>query len=283
MTMASRTLESREVPRPGGTVIRYTVSGPEGGPTVVLVHGWACSRKDYDALTTFLPGEFRVIAVDLAEHGESRSARDVWTIEEFAHDVAAVLDAESVRECAVAGHSLGSAVVVEVGRLRPGTVTHIIALDGLHYLFLFGAPDEEQAEGLLRTLREDFSGLVRSMVEAGSPAGTDPALKDAHFGKMVAVRQPAGTHAFEGLVAWDMEDALKDVTQPITVFGVRDLVTEEAIASLGERMNIVLVELGTHHFPVEAPEATAGLIAGIVSAEERPARSATSRSLPTDA
>lgn len=266
MTMAGRTLQSREVRRADDTVIRYTVSGPAEGPTVVLVHGWACNRSDYDALTTFLPSEFRVIAVDLAEHGESRSTRDVWTIEEFAHDVVAVLDAESVRECVVAGHSLGSAVVVEVGRLRPGTVTHIIALDGLHYLFLFGAPDEAQSEGLLQTLREDFSGLVRSMVEAGSPAGTDPALKDAHFAKMVAVRQPAGTHAFEGLVAWNMEEALSEVKQPITVFGVRELVTEEAIDALRDRIDIVLVDLGSHHFPVESPEGTAKLIAGIVGA-----------------
>ncbi|MFD2416450.1 alpha/beta fold hydrolase [Amycolatopsis pigmentata] len=265
MTVASRTLESREVRRADDTAIRYTVSGPATGPTVVLVHGWACNRKDYDVVTTFLPGEIRVIAVDLAEHGESRSARDVWTIEEFARDVVAVLDAESVRQCVVAGHSLGGAVVVEVGRLRPDTVTHIIALDALHYLFLFGAPDEEQAEGLLRTLREDFGGLVRSMVEAGSPAGTDPALKDAHFTKMVSVRQPAGTRAFEGLVAWNMEEALSEVTQPITVFGVRDLVTEEAIGSLADRVEIVLVDLGTHHFPVESPEATAELIAGIVN------------------
>jgi pimeloyl-ACP methyl ester carboxylesterase len=266
MTTVGRTLEDREVQRADGTTIRYTLSGPAGGATVVLVHGWACARKDYDALTGFLPGEYRVIAVDLAEHGESRSTREVWTIEEFAHDVAAVLDAESVRECVVVGHSLGGAVVIEVARLRPGTVTHIIALDALHYLFLFGAMDDEQAAGLLRPVREDFAGLVRSMVEAGSPAGTDPAMKDAHFAKMVAVRQPAGTHAFEGLVAWDMDEALASVTQPITMFGVRELVTREAIDHLGGRVEIVLVELGSHHFHVEAPEATAELVAGVVSA-----------------
>jgi pimeloyl-ACP methyl ester carboxylesterase len=266
MTTAGRTLEDREVQRSDDTTIRYTVSGPAEGPIVVLVHGWACSRKDYDAVTGFLPGEYRVIAIDLAEHGESRSAREVWTMAEFARDVVAVLDAESVRACVVVGHSLGGAVVVEVARLRPGTVTHIVALDALHYLFLFGAMDEAQAEGLLRPVRADFAGLVRDMVEAGSPVGTDPALKDAHFAKMVAVRQPAGTHAFEGLVAWDMDEALAGVTQPITMFGVRTLVTQEAIDRLGGRVDIVLVDLGSHHFHVESPEATAKLVVGVVGA-----------------
>lgn len=265
MAKVSGTVD-REVRRSGDTTIRYSVSGPDAGPTVVLVHGWACHRKDYDAVTQYLPDEFRVIAVDLAEHGESRSTRDVWTIEEFARDVAAVLDAEAVQECVVVGHSLGGAVAVEVGRLRPGVVRHIVALDALHYLFLFEALDEEQAEGLLRPVREDFAGLVRGMVEAGSPAGTDEALKNAHFEKMVAVRQPAGVHAFEGLVAWDMGEALDEVKQPITVFGVRSLVTPEAADRLGDRVELVLVDLGSHHFHVESPRATAELIAGVVNA-----------------
>ncbi|VVJ21639.1 Hydrolase [Amycolatopsis camponoti] len=261
-----RVTDSREVHRPDETSIRYSLSGPDEGPTVVFVHGWACDRTDFDALTRFLPDEFRVLAVDLAEHGESRSARGTWTIEEFARDVAAVLDAEAVTDGVVAGHSLGGAVAVETGRLRPERVRHIVALDALHYLFLFGAMDEEEAAGLLQPLRDDFAGLVRSMVEAGSPPGTDPALKDAHFAKMAAVRQPAGTRAFEGLVAWDMDAALAAARQPITVFGVRDLVTPEALDRLAGRADVVLVDLGSHHFPVESPEGTAALIADVVHA-----------------
>ncbi len=92
-----------------------------GGPVLVLVHGWACGRTDFDAVTSHLPRTHRVLAIDLAEHGESRSTREVWTMEEFARDVVAVLEAESVDSCVVAGHSLGAAVAVEVGRLLPDT------------------------------------------------------------------------------------------------------------------------------------------------------------------
>jgi pimeloyl-ACP methyl ester carboxylesterase len=254
MTIAGRTLENREVQRSEDTTIRYTVSGPAGGPTVVLIHGWACSRADYDAVTGFLPDGYRVIAVDLAEHGESRSTRPVWTMREFANDVVAAIAAESVEQCVVVGHSLGGAVAVEVGRLLPDAVTRI------------GALEERQAEEMMRPAREDFAGLVRSMVEAGSPAGTSPALKDAYFERMVAVRQPAGTHAFEGLVAWNMEEALDEAKQPITLVGVRSLVSPDAIDRLGERVDIMLVDLGSHHFHREAPEGTARVIADVVGA-----------------
>ncbi|WP_425569337.1 alpha/beta fold hydrolase [Nonomuraea salmonea] len=157
MTTTRRIRRNREVRRPGGTTIRYTASGPEQGPALALIHGWACDRRDFDAVTGHLPDGHRVLAIDLAEHGESRSAREVWTIEEFARDVAAVLEAESVDKVVVAGHSLGGAVAVEVGRLLPDRVSHVVALDALHYLSLFPAISEEQAEAILRVFREDFA------------------------------------------------------------------------------------------------------------------------------
>ncbi|MFI5617238.1 alpha/beta fold hydrolase [Streptomyces sp. NPDC051567] len=264
-TADSGTIKSLVAHRPHHTTIRYTAVGPTDGPALVLIHGWACDRGDFDAVIGHLPDGHRVLAVDLAEHGESRSAREVWTMEEFARDVATVLEAEAVTTAVVAGHSLGAAVAVEVGRLLPGTVSHVIALDGLHYLSLFPAQREEQADALLSAFRGDFAAAVRGLVEGGSPAGTDPALADAYFEKMSAVRQPAGLRAMEGLVRWDMDAALRGTTQPITVFAIRDLVTQEAIDRYGNRLDIVLVDLGTHHFPVEAPEATAGLLAAVRS------------------
>ncbi|MGW0086239.1 alpha/beta fold hydrolase [Streptomyces sp. NPDC003393] len=264
--MTNRIAASREVERSSDTTIRYTISGPATGPTLVLVHGWGCNRTDFDAVTDHLPGHCRALAIDLAEHGESRSTRNTWTMEEFAHDVKAVLEAESVDSCVVAGHSLGGAVAVEVGRLLPDVVTQVIALDALHYLALFPAQDEQTANAILQPFHEDFRAAVRGLVEGGSLEDTDPALKDAHFEKMVAVRQPAGLRSIEGLVHWDMDATLREVKQPITVFAVRRILTQEAIERYGDRLRFVPVDLGSHHFPVESPEGTAKLLVDVLSA-----------------
>jgi pimeloyl-ACP methyl ester carboxylesterase len=260
VTTTRRPKTNLEIQRSDHTTIRYTASGPAAGPTLVLIHGWACNRNDFDAVTDHLPEDHRILAIDLAEHGESRSTRDVWTMEEFARDVAAVLEAESVTTAVVAGHSLGGAVAVETARLLPGTVSRVVALDSLTYLSLFPAQSHEQTEAMVRMFREDFAAAVRGLVEGGSPAGFDPVLKDAYFEKMVAVRQPAGLRSIEGLVRWDMDAALGEVTQPITVFAIRDFATREAIERYGDRCDIVLVDLGSHHFPVESPEETAKLL-----------------------
>ncbi|MFH8409603.1 alpha/beta fold hydrolase [Streptomyces sp. NPDC018019] len=264
VTLTGRISKNLVVQRSDHTTIRYTAAGPADGPALVLIHGWACDRGDFDAVTGHLPDGYRVLAVDLAEHGESRSTREVWTMEEFARDVAAVLEAESVTTAVVAGHSLGAAVAVEVGRLLPDAVSHVVALDGLLHLSMFPAQSEERISTVVGMFHDDFPAAVRGLVEGGSPAGTDPALTDAYFEKMVAVRQPAGLRAIEGLVRWDMDAVLRETKQPITVFAVRDLVTQEAIDRYGDRLDIVLVDLGSHHFPVEAPEATARLLSDVM-------------------
>lgn len=134
----------------------------------------------------------RVIAVDLAEHGDSRSDRDSWTMEEFAHDVAAVLEKESVESAVAIGHSLGGAVVVELGRLLPDVVSNVVAIDALHYLGLFPPHADQETEDFMQPFHEDFTGAVRGLVEAGSPEGFDPRLTDSYFRRMVATRQPGG-------------------------------------------------------------------------------------------
>jgi pimeloyl-ACP methyl ester carboxylesterase len=249
-----------EVRRSGDTTIRYAASGPADGPVLTLIHGWGCDRTNFAPLIEHLPDHLRVLAVDLAEHGESRSTRDTWSIEEFADDVAAVLAAESVESTVVAGHSLGGAVAVETARLLPDTVTRVVALDALHHLALFPAQDEASAENVLRPFRTDFVRATRGLVEGGSPAGTDPSLIDDYTAQMSAVRQPAGLHSFEGLVQWDMDAALREVAQPITVYAVRALLAQEAIDRYGRQFRIEPVDLGSHHFPVESPAETAALL-----------------------
>jgi pimeloyl-ACP methyl ester carboxylesterase len=255
MRVTSRSLASREVQRPDDTTIRYTISGPADGPTLVFIHGWCCNRTDFDEVTGFLPAGYRVLAVGLAEHGESRSARGTWTIEEFARDVAAVLTAESVESCVVAGHSLGAAVAIELARLLPSVVTHVVSLDGLHYLSLYPPQDEQRAGALLRPFHEDFPKALLALVG------------DTYFEKLVAVRQPAGLYTLEGLVHWDMDAALTEIKQPVTVFAVRGLIAPEAIDRYGDRMRIELVDLGSHFFLVESPEGTAEVLARLMSEE----------------
>jgi hypothetical protein len=54
----------------------------------------------------------------------------------------------------------------------------------------------------------------------------------------------------ESLVHWDMDAALREVRQPVTLFAVRDIITQEAMDRYGDSVRIELVDLGSHHFRV---------------------------------
>ncbi|MFE3947183.1 hypothetical protein ACFXPV_35790 [Streptomyces sp. NPDC059118] len=58
-----------------------------------------------------------------------------------------------------------------------------------------------------------------------------------------------------------MDALLRETRQPITVFAIRDLTSQQAVDRYRGRFGIVLVDLGNHHFPVESPEATTKFLA----------------------
>jgi hypothetical protein len=80
---------------------------------------------------------------------------------------------------------------------------------------------------------------------------------------MSNVRRPGGIWALRGLVDWDMDRALGEVQHPITVFAVRELLSQEAVERYGNRLDITPIDLGSHHFHVESPTGTAGLLAAV--------------------
>ncbi|RYE39230.1 MAG: alpha/beta hydrolase [Hyphomicrobiales bacterium] len=253
-------VSERYVHRASDTTIGYTVRGDlTASPVLVFVHGWGCNRTDFAATTQELT-DYAAISIDLAEHGESRSERDNWSIAEFARDVVAVLDQEAIRSCMIVGHSMGGAVAVDVANMLGSRVTEVVVLDSLHYLSLFQTMPEDAIDNFMALARSDFPSLVRTMVDVGSPEGFVQELKDKYFNQMVVVRQPAGVGAFEGILRWDLDRSLGALVQPLTIFAVRALITQEAVDKLQPVAQMVYIESGSHHFPKEDPVRTAHLI-----------------------
>jgi pimeloyl-ACP methyl ester carboxylesterase len=94
-----------------GTVLHVETYGPECGPTIVLIHGWTCAIRFWNAQIRALSREFRVVAFDLRGHGRSTpSPGDDYRPGAFAADIAAVLDAVLApgEKAVLVGHSLGA-------------------------------------------------------------------------------------------------------------------------------------------------------------------------------
>jgi pimeloyl-ACP methyl ester carboxylesterase len=77
-----------------GTRINVEEYGPQGAPTVVLIHGWTCRTLFWAPLIHELGGEFRVVVYDQRGHGRSETpGSGGYGTEALADDLTAVLDA----------------------------------------------------------------------------------------------------------------------------------------------------------------------------------------------
>lgn len=162
------------VTAPDGVEIAYETMGT-GTPALVFVHGWSCDRTYWEGQLEPFSADFRVVAMDLAGHGESGQNRDDWTIASYGADVAAVVEHLGLERVVLIGHSMGGDVVVDAARLLPGRVAGLVWIDTYSQLGAVRTP--EQVSAFLAPLREDYAANTYAIVhEMHFPPGADSAL-----------------------------------------------------------------------------------------------------------
>jgi pimeloyl-ACP methyl ester carboxylesterase len=80
------------------------------GPPVVFVHGLGATSNVWHAQRMTLSKYYRVIVYDRSGSGRSQRARDGYSIDAWADELAGLLDHLAVPSAVVVGHSLGSMV-----------------------------------------------------------------------------------------------------------------------------------------------------------------------------
>ena len=143
-----------------GVEIAYTVRGT-GTVALVFIHGGLADRTFWKGQLDALSSRFRVVALDLAGHGES-GRRAAYTMSAWADDVRAVVDTLHLERVVLVGNSLGGPVALEAAHLLPGRVLGVIGIDTLHDLTQ--KMDEAASRSRAEAIRSDFAGTCRSMV-----------------------------------------------------------------------------------------------------------------------
>ena len=113
----------------GGVAIHVRVSGPPGAPAVLLAHALGASLEIWEPQAEALATSFRVIRFDLRGHGLSELGSGRVSIEQFADDALAVLDALGVASAHVGGISIGGLVAQAIAVRAPERVRSLILVD----------------------------------------------------------------------------------------------------------------------------------------------------------
>ena len=111
---------------PDGVTLAYIDTGNPTGPPVVLIHGYTDSARDWVPVLPYLSKRFRLILVDIRGHGKSSKPECCYTRLDFAYDIKLLLDALSIRQADVIGHSLGSIIAQTFAEYWPERTDRVV-------------------------------------------------------------------------------------------------------------------------------------------------------------
>ncbi len=99
--------------RPDGSEINVEFYGPEDAPTLILTHGWGPDSTVWYYAKKQLIDQFRVIVWDLPGLGKSRKPQNRdYSLENFAHDLNAVVNVAGDQPVMLLGHSMGAMLLL---------------------------------------------------------------------------------------------------------------------------------------------------------------------------
>ena len=111
-----------------GITLAYDDRGT-GDPTIVFVHGWTCDRSFFAPQAEHFAKRHRVVSVDLRGHGESDKPSGPYPIENYADDIAYLIDGLGLSNVVAVGHSMGGLTVAQLAASHPQSVTAIALVE----------------------------------------------------------------------------------------------------------------------------------------------------------
>lgn len=157
------------------------------GSPMVLLHGYPLDHQIWDDVTPLLADTFELIIPDLRGFGGSSTVDSFSAMEDYAADIAALLDQLEIQKAAIVGHSMGGYVALAFARLYPDRVTGL----GLVSSQVLADPPDRK-EGRYKTAAEVADKGIAGVVAAMTPKFTSDARLQEMAKRVMEGQQPAG-------------------------------------------------------------------------------------------
>lgn len=219
-------------------------------PTVLALHGWARSHRDFSAVLAPPGAEpLDAVALDLPGFGATPAPDEAWGSHEYAELVAAVLS-EMATPVVVLGHSFGGRVAVELAAARPNDLAALV---------LTGVPLIRPVGGGRRTPLPFRAG--RLLHRAGLiPESRMEALRQRYGSTDYRAAEGVMRQVLVRVVNESYEDVLGVIRCPVTlVWGDDDAVVPVDVARIAVRelddARLIVLPGAGHLTPLSAPVA----------------------------
>jgi len=246
------------VPSSDGVMIHYDARG-EGNPALVFVHGWSCDRSYWREQVDEFAKDYRVVAIDLAGHGESGLNRQEWTVPAFGADVAAVVSDLDLEKAILIGHSMGGMVIIEAAHLLPGKVVGLVGVDS--YNDIGETYPDSAIEAYLEPFKENFETETVKLVKSMFPENADSSLLHEIADDMSSAPPDPAFRSYWAVIKYVYTDpiqiitSLKKLNLPIRAINC-DFFPQnpESIESVAKSFNAKIMTGVGHFLHMEDPQ-----------------------------
>jgi pimeloyl-ACP methyl ester carboxylesterase len=244
-----------------GNRVRFFDAHPDAPVTLVLVHGGGANAAWWLRVAPTLAKRFRVLTVELSGHGDSDHCAD-YSPENWAQDVASVLEHAEVGDFHLVGHSMGGRVATYVAASHSRTLSLTLIDTPFH------RPGSGRVHGRARDLAKK---LYRTADEAVTAFRLRPkaTIADPDLIKLVAycsiIQTPSGwTWKFDPAATQrftdeGLERELRKVRCPMFYIraeqsSVTEVDTAGYLKSVVDRLEAHEIAGAYHHVPLDFAE-----------------------------
>lgn len=132
-----------------GVGVFYREAGPANAATILLLHGFPSSSREFDTLLPFLATRYHVIAPDYPGFGLSDAPPPnsyVYTFDHLAQSINALLDKLGISRCTMYLHDYGAPIGMRMIMAHPGRLEKLVVQNGNIYQAGLGSKWKNIAE-----------------------------------------------------------------------------------------------------------------------------------------
>ncbi|MBT3321204.1 MAG: alpha/beta hydrolase [Anaerolineae bacterium] len=234
----------------------HEAKAPTNTP-IILIHGAGGSHLHYPPELRRLNG-FQVAALDLPGHGKS-DGLGKQSINEYVKSIQDFMDAINLPAAVIIGHSMGSAIALQLALNTPDRVLGLILLGSGSRLRVAPSVLEESAT------EATFPLAVKRLVEWSFSAETSSRLKELATQRMSETRPTVLHGDFMACDSFDISENVSEIkSRTLILCGTEDKMTpiKYSQALHGEIPNseLELIEGAGHMLALEKPREVAEII-----------------------
>jgi pimeloyl-ACP methyl ester carboxylesterase len=276
-----------------GTLLHAEIHGPDGAPTIVLVHGWLEACRLWHHQIRDLSRDFRVVAYDQRGHGRSApSANGEYSERLLARDLGAVIDAlvPSGQRCVLAGHSMGAMAIIAWAGRNPAVANERVTGIALINTWIHQLVERLGILGDWFGSRATTGAVIPGILQSpyNPPSRLDPislrlvrrfafapsaSLAQVAFAHQMFLTTPAPVRAgfAKMFTTLDLSAVVPHVTpRAVVIAGDQDRLTppwhaEQLAATLPNLLRHTVLPDTGHMSPLEAPDAITAHLRALVS------------------